>query len=662
VHLKEDSGSTTRSEGERSRKSTKSNSGASESSTIVSSAAAIIAEEFKNKPPLQYSVEQAGASAEANEETARIKKDHKSDNVGKRPSSIPASSQSRAEVADISVPAVKKAVAAAVSTSVVAPIAEGLAKAESINSSSFADSAAESIGTEDSQSAAPESSWLIDDSPDDMSYLGGYQSDESLVPPEVPSGSAAAAIADDVVEVEEVVEVLDDEDIFAEEVAEAVLAEQPVEAVEVLEDEPVEVLDEVPVEAVELLDDETPANALTADFEEAGLFDNQFVEVLDEPEVLAEELVEAELIEEIEESAEIVEVLDDEEPVEVMEAVSVEPDPSEAELVEAIEEPFDFFEELGIVDDEPQLSVEKIAAVDHVKPAGELAAELVETKLVEDPVEVVQVLDDEAAVEVLEEPSDFFDMLGIEVDKPQQVIEQVVAAEAGGSVEEWLEEPVEAELVEEPAEVVQVPENDAATEVLEEPSDFFDMLGIEVDEPQQVIEQVVAVDATADSKVVEEFAAYEAEIEAVEEVEAVEEFDFFDDVETIQPVATVEQVDAVDEFDAELEEIELLEEVAEAGRVAEPETATEPVAEVTEAEIEELAVVEEVDAVEEAWDFAEVAAEDVVTADHESSEVVATEEFVEVAEEDDASNWFDIGDDKSEDDDDDELRKFLKGF
>ena len=47
VHLKEDSGSTTRSEGERSRKSTKSNSGASESSTIVSSAAAIIAEQFK---------------------------------------------------------------------------------------------------------------------------------------------------------------------------------------------------------------------------------------------------------------------------------------------------------------------------------------------------------------------------------------------------------------------------------------------------------------------------------------------------------------------------------------------------------------------------------------------------------------------------------------
>ena len=67
----------------------------------------------------------------------------------------------------------------------------------------------------------------------------------------------------------------------------------------------------------------------------------------------------------------------------------------------------------------------------------------------------------------------------------------------------------------------------------------------------------------------------------------------------------------------------------------------------TEAVVEEFAVVEEVDAVEDAWDFAEIAAEEVV----------------EVAEEDEASNWFNIGDDKSEDEDDDpELRKFLKGF
>ncbi len=773
VHLKEDSGSTTKSEGDRSRKSTKSTSGAPESSTIVSSAAAIIAEEFKSKPPLQYSVEQAGASAEAHEETARLKKDSTSDTVGKRPSSIPASSQSRDVIADIAAPAVKKAAAAAVITSVVAPIAEEIVKAESVNPSSFVDSAAESIDTDDSQSVAPESSWLTDDSPDDMSFLGGHQSDESIVPPEGPSGSAAAGTVDDVVE--EVVEVLDDEDIFAEEVVEAVHAEQPVEAVEVLEDELVEVLDEMPVEAVELLDEGIPANALTADFEEADLLNNQFVEVLEEPQVLAEELVEADFIEEIDESAEFVEVLADDEPVEVMEAVSVEPDPTEAELVEMLDEPFDFFAELGIVDDEPQQTIEKIAAVDTVPPVGQLAAELVETESVEEPVEAVQALDDEAAVEVLEEPSDFFDMLGIEVDEPQQVIEQVAAVEAAGSVEEWLEEPVAAELVEEHAEAVQVLENEAAAEVSEEPSDFFDMLGIEIDEPQQVIEQVAAaedvmdvveeqpveavvddvelfdnvelleessasdqklsdegsapevasleqavvpasepswddvelsevaepelgggfdflnedpqpvaltaaaaietlatppVDGTQDSAVVEEFAEYEAEIEAVEEVEAVEEFDFFDEVETVPPVATVatvEQVDAVDEFDAELEEIELLEEVAEAEIVAESETATEPVAEVTEAVMEEFAVVEEVDAVEEVWDFAEIAADDVATADHESPDVVAgeevaAEEVVEVVEEDEASNWFDIGDDKSEDDDDPELRKFLKGF
>ena len=838
VHLKEDSGSTTKSEGDRSRKSTKSTSGAPESSTIVSSAAAIIAEEFKSKPPLQYSVEQAGASAEAHEETARLKKDSTSDTVGKRPSSIPASSQSRDVIADIAAPAVKKAAAAAVITSVVAPIAEEIVKAESVNPSSFVDSAAESIDTDDSQSVAPESSWLTDDSPDDMSFLGGHQSDESIVPPEGPSGSAAAGTIDDVVE--EVVEVLDDEDIFAEEVVEAVLAEQPVKAVEVLEDEPVEVLDEIAVEAVELLDEGIPANALTADFEEADLLNNQFVEVLEEPQVLAEELVEADFIEEIDESAEFVEVLADDEPVEVMEAVSVEPDPAEAEMVEMLDEPFDFFAELGIVDDEPQQTIEKIAAVDTVPPVGQLAAELVDTESVEEPVEAVQALDDEAAVEVLEEPSDFFDMLGIEVDEPQQVIEQVAAVEAAGSVEEWLEEPVAAELVEEHAEAVQVVDNEAAVEVLEEPSDFFDMLGIEVDEPQQVIEQVAAVEAagsveewleepvaaelveehaeavqvleneaaaevseepsdffdmlgieidepqqvieqvaaaedvmdvveeqpveavvddvelfdnvelleessasdqklsdegsapevasleqavvpasepswddvelsevaepelgggfdflnedpqpvaltaaaaietlatppvdgTQDSAVVEEFAEYEAEIEAVEEVEAVEEFDFFDEVETVPPVATVatvEQVDAVDEFDAELEEIELLEEVAEAEIVAESETATEPVAEVTEAVMEEFAVVEEVDAVEEVWDFAEIAADDVATADHESPDVVAgeevaAEEVVEVVEEDEASNWFDIGDDKSEDDDDPELRKFLKGF
>ena len=104
--------------------------------------------------------------------------------------------------------------------------------------------------------------------------------------------------------------------------------------------------------------------------------------------------------------------------------------------------------------------------------------------------------------------------------------------------------------------------------------------------------------------------------------------------------------------------------MAEAEIVAESETAPEPVAEVTDAVMEEFAVVEEVDAVEEVWDFAEIAADNVMTADHESPDVVAGEEVAaeEVVEEDEASNWFDIGDDKSEDDDDPELRKFLKGF
>ena len=107
--------------------------------------------------------------------------------------------------------------------------------------------------------------------------------------------------------------------------------------------------------------------------------------------------------------------------------------------------------------------------------------------------------------------------------------------------------------------------------------------------------------------------------------------------------------------------------MAEDEIVAESETAPEPVAEVTDAVMEEFAVVEEVDAVEEVWDFAEIAADNVMTADHESPDVVAgeevaAEEVVEVVEEDEASNWFDIGDDKSEDDDDPELRKFLKGF
>ena len=786
VHLKEDSGSTTRSEGDRSRKSTKSASGASESSTIVSSAAAIIAEEFSSKPPLQYSVEQAGASAEPHEATARIRKDH---------------------AGDVAAPAVKKAAAAAVSAAVVAPISKSGTKAESVNTSPLADNVAESPGTEESQTTGSESSWLTDDSPDDLSFFGGQQSDDFLASAEGSLGSAATGNADDVVE--EVVEVLDDEDIFAEEVVEAVLAEEPVEAVEVLEDELVEVFDEVPLEAVELLHDGTPANALTADFEEADLLGEQFLEVLDEPEVLAEELVEAELIEEIDESAEVVEVLDDDEPVEVMEAVSAEPNSSDAELVEVLEEPSDFFDMLGIDAEEPQQAMEQGVAVETAGPVEELVEEPVDAELVEEPAEAVQVLDEEETAAALEEPSDFFAMLGIDAEEPQQATEQFAAVEAAGPVEELVEEPVDAELVEEPAEAVQVLDEEETAAALEEPSDFFAMLGIDAEEPQQAIEQGVAVeaagaveesseidwfsdtveevvdvaeeqpagvvvddvelfddvdlfeessisddklpdeaaapdssvrevvtleqtavpasesswgevelsgvadavpgdefdflnsdaesvassaaaevepfataavDATQGNAVAQEFAEtgtdaeFDAEkmtveeVEAVQEfpasdIEAVEEFDFFDDIETIEPVATVEQTEAVEEFDAEVEEIELFDEAAEADIVAENDTATEPVAESTAAPMEEFAAVEEAEAVEEAWDFAEIAADDVVMTDDESPEVVAAEEEVaEVAEEDEATNWFDIGDDKSEDDDDPELRKFLKGF
>ena len=56
-----------------------------------------------------------------------------------------------------------------------------------------------------------------------------------------------------------------------------------------------------------------------------------------------------------------------------------------------------------------------------------------------------------------------------------------------------------------------------------------------------------------------------------------------------------------------------------------------------------------------------------MTTDEEIAEVVAdeeaaAEEVLEVVEEDEGSNWFDMGNDKDEDEDDPELRKFLKGF
>jgi len=60
--------------------------------------------------------------------------------------------------------------------------------------------------------------------------------------------------------------------------------------------------------------------------------------------------------------------------------------------------------------------------------------------------------------------------------------------------------------------------------------------------------------------------------------------------------------------------------------------------------------------------FEEVAEEDVVTASEETVGELVAEEVVEVAEEDAGSNWFSVGDDKGDDDDDSALREFLKGF
>jgi pSer/pThr/pTyr-binding forkhead associated (FHA) protein len=682
VHLKEDSGSTTKSEGERSRKSTKSTSGASESSTIVSSAAAIIAEEFKSKSPLQYSVEQAGASAEPHEETARIRKDHASETVAKRTSSTPPSSPGRAEISDAATPEVTKATAAAISAAVVAPIAESIAKAEPVNASPLVESVLDSIDNDDSQSSASESSWLTDASPDDLSFFGGQQSD-ALAPPEVVSGSAAAGAVDDVVE--DVVEVLDDDDIFADEVVKAVVAEEAVEAVEVLEDEPVEVLDEVPVEAVELLHDETPANALTADFEEADLPGNLFSEVLEEPELLAEEIVEAKMVEVIEEPVEVAQVLDDEAAVEVL------------------EEPSDFFAMLGIEVDEPQQVIEPVAAVQDAAAVSDAGADEVSSEIdwfsdaVEDVVDVVE----EPPAEAIVDEVQLFD--DIDLINESSVSDVNLAAKAAVPEASALEvaplEPSDPASSESPWDDVELSE--VASPDLDGEFDFLneEPHSIAVDSAAETEDPATAtVDAMLQNENFEEFAEIEAEAEidaeieaaedaSVDDIEAVEEFDFFDDIEAVEPIAaiepTVEQIDAVEEFDAEVEEIELFEEVAEAEIGAESESATSPFAEVNEASeapIEEFAVVEEADAVEEAWDFSEIAAEDVVTEYQESPEVVASvadefieeeaseeeaiieEEVLEVAEEDEASTWFDIGDDKSEDDDDDELRKFLKGF
>lgn len=675
VQVKEDSGSTTKNEGERSRKTSKSASGASESSTIVNSAAAIMAEEFKSKPPLQYSVEQAGASAEAHEETARIKSDQARDAVGKRTSSAPM--QSRAEEADIASPPAKKTTS--VSTPATSPVAESTAKAKPADSS-LVDSGVESLAAEDVQSSDAVSSWLTDDSPDDLSFFGGQQSVDALAPSEGPSSSTGETI--DVVD--EVVEVLDDEDIFAEEVVEAAVVEESFDDVEVLDDEPVEVmevLDDEPLEVVELLDDEAPANALTADLEESDLLDEQFIEVLEEPEEFAEELVEAELIEE---PAEVLEVLEVDESVEVVEAVSIEPRLGEGELVEVLEEPSDFFDQLGIAEEEPQQAIEQVAEAE-VKAVAAAAEESAETDWFSDAAEdIVDVIESPPA-EAVDDEVELFD--------DADVLNESTGTKAEIAHEDSVRESSSPEAVtlEHTAILASESSNgDGKLSELAEPSfgGEFDFLN---DDHEAVavataaeIEPTAtaAVDATidnvtVDNATIEEYVEFEPAVQAGEEVEqvtevgavseseAAEEFDFFDEIETVEPSATAEKIEAAEEFKAEVEEAELFEEVAEADIV------TEPIAEVTQAAIEEAAIEEaaviETDGVEEAWDFAEVELEDTAAVEDSSpeevaAEEVAAEEVAAIVEEDEESNWFDIGDDKGDDEDDPELRKFLKGF
>lgn len=746
VHLKEDSGSPAKSEGERSRKSPKSASIASESSTIVSSAAAIIAEESKAKAPLNYSVEQAGASADAHEETARIKGEPVNEAFARRQKSSQSAAKTGVEDANVAVDAGKKAAAAAVIAAVAAPVVEQAVKPKAVSPAPVADRAAEKaekIDAADVESPTSDSSWLTDDSPDDLSFFGGKGSDDVAAPvdgggdSEVVDVVEEVAVVDEVVE--EVVEVLDDDDIFAEEVVEAVVVEEPVDAVEA-----VEVLDDEPLEVVEVLEDEIKANAITADLDESDLFGEQLIEVLEEPEVLAEEVVAAELVEAIEEPAEVIEVLDDDAPIEVLEAGLVESDPNEAELVEVLEESNDFFDQLGIVEDAPQQNLEPVAVVDTSAPQEDLGVEVVDAEWFDEPADIVEVVDDvapvEAAelvsaetnqkdaelVEVLEDSSDFFDSLGIEAE-PEQALENVAAVDAvvGHGLTESLVDVAEAGRIEDPADAVEVLEEESTVELKEEGSDFFDSLGIDI-EPQQSVDEVTTmapVGVTEDSPETDWFSdAVEDVVDVVEEQPAtavVDEVEIFDDVElldessvsdnpTVGDVAAVNAAQPVTDSVPAWDVLELSE-VAESAApgefdfLDEPEAveASEPIADTpgataeadaqtvdetaeVDAEIEVLeefdffddveaveptASAESVDAVEE-FDaeveevelFEELSEEDIATAEEEIVDEVIAEEIVEVAEEDEGSSWFDVGDDKGEDDDDPELRKFLKGF
>ncbi len=782
VHLKEDSGSPSKTEGERSRSRSKPPKPSSDSSTIVSSAAAIVAEESKGKAPSKDASERTAASAADREKTARTKGEPADEALAKHKKTSRDDVKTRAEVPNVPVDTAKKAVAAAAVAATAAPLAEQVAKAESKPEPVGPSPVAEKIDADNVESPAAESSWLTDDSPDDLSFFGG-QTNDVAAPLDEAAGSEVVEVVDDVVAVddvvEEVVEVLDDNDIFAEEVVEAVLVDEPVDAVEA-----VEVLDEVPMDVVEVLEDETPANAITADLDESDLFGEQFVEVLEEPEVLAEVAVVADVAEEIDEAADVVEVLEDEAEVEVLEAGLVEPDANDAELVEVLEESNDFFDQLGIVEEMPQQSPQQVAVVDAAPPVEDSVVEVADSEWFDEPAEVVDVVEEVAPIEAAEvvfaepdlddaelldaheEPSDFFASLGIDAE-PQQAIAEAAAIDTIETIDEaevFADVGVEAEPVEESGETAEVLEKESAVEFLEEPSDFFSSLGIDV-EPRPAIEDAAVIEAVDTVDASEAFADVSVEsvpaeesvaaVEVLEEESAVELLeepsDFFSslgiDVEpqpAIDDAAVIEAVDTVDaseafadvSVDSEPAEesaaaVEVLEEEASVDVLEEPSdffdslgidvepqqaidevVAAQPVAAVDESpetdwfadaveevvdvaeaqpataiaddvemlddaqvlddiEVEESsAAAEHADAIEEfdaeveevAW-FEEAAEEDVATAEEDViEEAVPEEEVVEVAEEDEGSNWFSVGDDKGDDDDDRALREFLKGF
>ncbi|MFO1001697.1 MAG: FHA domain-containing protein [Planctomycetaceae bacterium] len=548
VHLKADSDAPPKSEGERTRSRSKPPKPSSESSTIVSSAAAIVAEESKGK------------TRSDREKSVRTKGEAVAEAGAKQQKSSQEAAKTRDDVAGVATDTGKKAASVA---AVATPAVEQLAKPTPTSPPPAAESVAEKID-DDVESPAAESSWLTDDSPDDLSFFGGQQSDDAVegaAGPEIVDVIEEAGAVDDVQAVdevvEEVVEVLEEDDIFAEEVVEAALIEEPVDAVEA-----VEVLDEEPMDVVEVLEDETSANAITADLDESDLFDEQFVEVLAEPEVLAEEVAAVELIEEIEEPAEVVAVLEDGANVDVLESGLNEASPNDAELVEVLEESTDFFDQLGIVEEERQETWEPAAVVDAA--VEESAVDVEDAGWFEESVEVLEVVDevvppeapqsvaaepelnDAELVDVLEEPSDFFESLGIEAE-PEPVIEEIAAVEVA---EVFADVSAEAEPVVESASAVEVTEEETAVELLDEPSDFFDSLGIEV-EPEPAIEEVAAVEAGevfADASVEAEPAAESSStVEAPEEEVAVELMDepsdFFDRLGiAVEPGPTTEDV------------------------------------------------------------------------------------------------------------------------